>query len=355
MYEQFKAAGLKTFVFTAILALSLSLTPMYSYAEEQLSDAIEYKYYDEVTFNHPNFSSVLSNGNLLMCKVGYRDPAVVEVTPEGQEVWRFKGIQATSAVRLANGNTLITDSGAPGKPMAPRVIEVSKAGAVVWEYRLPSLAQAPRYAQRLANGNTLITLPFQIIEVSPAKKTVWSYGWGKPVSPDTKGYLARPVQATRLASGNTVIVDRGLVGGKVFEITPAKNIVWEYGNWQYTDGTKQVKRPMAAVQLANGNTVIADPGTYNLLEVSPAGELVQTMSWRQAITGKGIMHQWHAAPLEDGRVLLTVSYTNSKSRVLEIQTIGTRPFAKEAPPSTAADSAAGSVVPDSGAVVPQLQ
>ncbi|OAT79826.1 hypothetical protein [Desulfotomaculum copahuensis] len=395
----------------AFLALAAALAPALPAAA-----AVETDYRDDSTVSHPYAVQQLDDGNLLICRAGFLDPGVTEVTPSGAAVWSFPGVEAASAQRLSGGDTLIADSGAPGPPYTPRVIEVTPAGRVAWEYRLSSPAQAPRYAQRLANGDTLITLPFEIIEVSPAQKVVWSYGWGRPVAPGTPGFLANPVQAVRLANGNTLIVDQGFTGGRVFEITPQKQVVWQAGDYLYSpagggtgvsgtggaagtspapsgnngpagvpaadhgqdtrsaaanngndgitagsavgrgaavngdgsgnagNGLKetagngagdaagaaaanppggflrpiQLKRPTGAVRLANGDTLIADAGTSTLWEVTADGQVVRSASWQDALAGLPVMNQWLATPLSSGWVILPVTMTSSRSRVLVV-------------------------------------
>jgi hypothetical protein len=118
---------------------------------------------------------------------------IAEYDSTGKEVWsNTPGIATWSAERLKNGNTLITG--------ARMVREVSPAGATVWEF---SPADVPDYlfnsmqiAKRLPNGNTLIntwfnqwdgpvnpaTAPVQALEVTPDKKIVWALrAWGNPV------------------------------------------------------------------------------------------------------------------------------------------------------------------------------
>jgi hypothetical protein len=118
---------------------------------------------------------------------------IVEYDSAGKELWSHAPGTATwSAERLKNGNTLITG--------AKLVREVNPAGAAVWEF---SPADVPDYlfnsmqiAKRLPNGNTLIntwvnqwngpidpaTAPVQALEVTPDKKVVWALrAWGNPV------------------------------------------------------------------------------------------------------------------------------------------------------------------------------
>jgi outer membrane protein assembly factor BamB len=120
---------------------------------------------------------------------------VVEYDSYGKEVWSHTPapkMAVWSAERLKNGDTLISGSG--------MVREVSAAGATVWEF---SPADVPDYlfnsmqiAKRLPNGNTLIntwvnqwngpidplTAPVQALEVTADKKIVWALrAWGSPV------------------------------------------------------------------------------------------------------------------------------------------------------------------------------
>ncbi len=85
-----------------------------------------------------------------------------------------------AAIRLKNGNTLITDE----KEWLTR--EVNFKGETVWEFNcktdLPAVYQftsAPQSCTRLANGNTIFTSRGksgqgpQLIEVTRDKKVVW--------------------------------------------------------------------------------------------------------------------------------------------------------------------------------------
>jgi outer membrane protein assembly factor BamB len=119
---------------------------------------------------------------------------VVEYDSSGKELWSHTpGIATWSAERLKNGNTLISGSKA--------VREVNSAGATVWEF---TPADVPEYvfnsmqiAKRLPNGNTLIntwfnqwsgtadpaTAPVQALEITPEKKVVWALrAWDDPVN-----------------------------------------------------------------------------------------------------------------------------------------------------------------------------
>jgi len=117
---------------------------------------------------------------------------VVEYDLDGKEVWSCKAEHAWSAIRLKNGNTLISGDA------SQYVREVNANGERVWEL---TQADVPDYklgnlqtANRLANGNTVICSwiagdnntkhwsgTTQVFEVTPAKQVVWALAaWENP-------------------------------------------------------------------------------------------------------------------------------------------------------------------------------
>ena len=109
---------------------------------------------------------------------------VVEYDKEWKEIWSCPAPSAWAAVRLKNGNTLISGN------QHGYVREVNRAGEIVWEINKNDLPGFPLYVvqevNRLANGNTVICNwsgfvkkeewpnVVQIIEVTPQKKVVWA-------------------------------------------------------------------------------------------------------------------------------------------------------------------------------------
>ena len=129
--------------------------------------------------NSPNSAELLENGNVLIADLN--DNRAIEVTPSEQIVQTFTAGMTVGAVafasRLANGDTLLTDSGNAD------IVEVDTNDAVVWNYFTDAdpgtvLAPLPTRAVRLQNGNTLISDQFnnRVIEVNMAKEIVASYG-----------------------------------------------------------------------------------------------------------------------------------------------------------------------------------
>lgn len=127
----------------------------------------------------------LANGNYLVCHYG--DGVVREYDPAGKPVWEFSVPGGPhSAIRLPNGNTLI--SGADSHGAKATVLEVSPSGKVVWQVsgdELPGISlKFMAGIERLPNGNTLMCnwlghdnygQAAHLIEVTPGKKVVWTF------------------------------------------------------------------------------------------------------------------------------------------------------------------------------------
>jgi hypothetical protein len=98
------------------------------------------------------------------------------------------------------------------------------------------------------------------------REVVWAWG---------RGEIMGPHDATMLSSGNILVFDNGLGRGwsRVIELDPkTEEIVWEYraphGQRFYTDFQGSAQR------LANGNTLIAESRTGRVFEVTPSAEVV---------------------------------------------------------------------------------
>lgn len=154
----------------------------------------------KLKLNKPNAHSdtrlvrKIANGNYLVAHEA--DGFVREYDAAGKAVWEYEvplfdkpkkgghgpeawGNSLYSAVRLANGNTLI------GTGNGHSVLEVTPAKEIVWKVEqndLPGITLAwVTCVERLANGNTMIgnchagpNNP-QFIEVNKDKKVVWSF------------------------------------------------------------------------------------------------------------------------------------------------------------------------------------
>lgn len=117
---------------------------------------------------------------------------VVEYDATGKEIWSVAAPHVWAAIRLKNGNTLISGD------QAAFVREVNPKGETVWEVTKDELPGFPlsdvQDVERLANGNTIISnwiagdnnsddwpKSVQILEVTPDKKVVWALKqWDNP-------------------------------------------------------------------------------------------------------------------------------------------------------------------------------
>ena len=223
--------------------------------------------------NHHHDGRLLKNGNVLMlCAAELPDSVarkvqggqrgtevhskmwadyVVELTKEGRKVWEWRtwehldpadyqitAVQDTRSewthgnaiVELADGDLLISFRN------ISTIVKVERSsGRVIWRLGPPTLAgqHAPT---PLPNGNILIfdngsdrldqPFPFsRVIEVNPAtNQIVWKY---QEASTDNF-YSSCISNAQRLPNGNTLI-NEGLFG-RLFEVTPVGEVVWEYVN-----------------------------------------------------------------------------------------------------------------------------
>jgi hypothetical protein len=129
-------------------------------------------------------------GTILVSHMG--EGKVVEYDLEGKVVWSVKAESAWSAVRLKSGNTLIAGDS------RKYVREVDPKGQTVWELTQADVPDIKFFnlqtANRLANGNTVVCNwcagdsnaahwpgTVQVFEVTPAKKVVWALSsWGNP-------------------------------------------------------------------------------------------------------------------------------------------------------------------------------
>lgn len=131
-----------------------------------------------------------------------------------------------------------------------KVVEYDKNFKEVWSYNIKS----PWAAIRLRNGNTLITDEDDVLtrEVNPKGETVWELT--KDDIPSQYWY-GNAQAATRLANGDTIICSRGGKdqGPQLVEVTPEKKVVWVLQDWQDFG-------PATAVQVLDEPGIPEHPG-----------------------------------------------------------------------------------------------
>jgi outer membrane protein assembly factor BamB len=149
---------------------------------------------------------------------------------------------------LPSGNILVAGH------TSKKVLEVSRDKQVVWEFETSHNCYD---AHRLPDGNSLLAVGQQVIEITPSGETTWSYR--------AKGsiYGIQPLPADTLLLTDT---SRG-----VLEVTRDGEVVWEFAEANAFDA---FRRP-------DGNTLISSNKRF--VEVTPDGEVV----WELAGGGYG--------------------------------------------------------------------
>jgi hypothetical protein len=131
-----------------------------------------------------------------------------------------------------------------------RVVEYDKDFNEVWSYKIPT----PWAAIRLKNGNTLITdeRDVKTIEVTPDNRIVWEIS---PADLPAKYRYENSQSATRLADGDTIICSRGGSdqGPQLVEVARDKKVVWVLQDWTHFG-------PATAVQIFDDPGIPENPG-----------------------------------------------------------------------------------------------
>ena len=135
--------------------------------------------------NNPNSAERLANGNTLIADEGGN--RVIEVQNDGTIVWQYPATIDTAtlsgpafAIRLPSGDHALATDGNNNRAVE---VELGSDARGMWTYstatRNPSdPTPIPTRAVRLANGDTLVSDQFnnQVIEVDQAKNIVFTYG-----------------------------------------------------------------------------------------------------------------------------------------------------------------------------------
>jgi hypothetical protein len=230
---------------------------------------------------HARDGYVLENGNVLIC---WKDE-VVEYDRDHKVLFSYKKsseeVELGTAVRLDNGNTLITESG-----NAPRIIEVDMKGKIVQRTTLEpetdNIHMQTRMARKLENGNYLVPhlLAFKVKEYQADGTIVKTFTTDREELGGREG-RNWPFTAIRLENGNTLVTLTN--GNKVVELDPEGQIVWKVTNEDFEG--KPLADPCGAQRLPNGNTVIASYGAkegIRLLEIDREKNIVWTHSAHNA-------------------------------------------------------------------------
>jgi hypothetical protein len=155
------------------------------------------------------------------------DPEVDRITPQD---WREEWTHANTVEELPDGDVLVSF-----RNVSTVAIIERRTGSIRWRLGPGVLAQQ-HYPNLLPNGNILLfdngthradnPLTFsRVLEIDPAtKRIVWRY----QDRPMFNFYSPYESSAQRLPNGNTFICEG--VFGRLFEVTPEGEVVWEYIN-----------------------------------------------------------------------------------------------------------------------------
>ena len=191
---------------------------------------------------------LLPNGNIL-----FHDTwtTLKEITLDQKVVWTYdsakqngnagKRVHVHAFARLANGNTMIVESG------VGRVIEVNPKGKLAHQFPLkPGPTQNTRWARHTPEGTLLVCseVPGVVTEYDRTGKIIWDYL-----------IKTRVYGAIRLANGNTLIASGG--GKSVVEVTPERKVVWEIKN-QVAGANIDLGWMTCLQELPNGNRIIGN-------------------------------------------------------------------------------------------------
>ncbi|MDA8051592.1 MAG: PQQ-binding-like beta-propeller repeat protein [Rhodospirillales bacterium] len=230
----------------------------------------------------PDDVSVTPAGNLL---VNEPDLAcVVELDRRtGRVLWHYGHAghpgsapgflrQPDDSFRLADGTTLISDSG------NQRVIRVDPAGRIVWQYghtgrwgTAPGYLAAPNDAVPLRNGNILITTeyPPRVLEVTPAGAVRWSLALDR--LPSIRPAVRRASDAVPTGKPDRYLVAVYERPGRILELDHLGRVHWSYGP---ATGPGALDHPSAVIGLPDGNILISDDGHDRVLMVNHGGRVL---------------------------------------------------------------------------------
>ena len=156
------------------------------------------------------------------------DPEADRITYAGER--RHGWTHANTVAEMPDGNLLVSFRNISTVTVVERA-----SGRIVWKLGTPTIAQQHAPVP-LDNGNLLIfdngthrpdrSWPFsRVIEVEPAtQEIVWSYQ-ARPAFDFFSPYISN---AERLANGNTLVCEGNF--GRLFEVTPDGELVWEFVN-----------------------------------------------------------------------------------------------------------------------------
>jgi outer membrane protein assembly factor BamB len=141
-----------------------------------------------------------------------------------------------------------------------RLVELDTDGKLVWEFKVPSLTVI---FQTLPDGHVLLGYggnPTGVMEIDHDKKTVWNYVSKCP----------QVLGCQRLDNGNTLVAEQGPC--QAVEVNPKGEVVHITKLTTQEEGFHRQVRNVH--KLANGNILAAHEGDATVREVNPDGKVV---------------------------------------------------------------------------------
>jgi outer membrane protein assembly factor BamB len=174
-----------------------------------------------------------------------------------------------------------------------RLVKVDADGKLVWEHRFPGISVI---FQVLPKGHVIYAHggnPTGVREIDGAGKTVWDY---QSKCPQVLG-------CERLANGNTLVAEQGPC--QVVEVSPLGKVLRTI---KLTTSEKGYHLQLRNVHgLANGNILAAHEGEGAIREYTPAGKVV----WEYT----GVTNAGEAQRLANGNTLIPCA---TQRRVIEV-------------------------------------
>jgi hypothetical protein len=220
--------------------------------------------------------------------------ALLLLTPDGEEISRWHTFDHLDDLKRSLDTRpfldTVLDSALGGKPEEGPAATEAKTAVADDRYNfdyfhfntvglIPENPLGSRDG-RFRSGNLLICLRNvnQIVILEPATyRILWSWGQGE---------LEWPHHPTMLPSGHILVFDNGVHRkySRVLEMDPLRRIiVWEYRTDPPETFYSQARG--AAQRLDNGNTLITESDRGRVFEVTPAGEIVWT--WLNPVQHRG--------------------------------------------------------------------
>ena len=173
----------------------------------------------------------LPNGDVMTVDADAME--LVQLTDKGQRIAKRIPVPTDKKASPHNRYNLLRRTDAGTFLLALRTekafVEVDESGKELWRHAVPDL---PVVAERLANGNTLMSWRGGLIEATPKHEVVWELR--------TADITEFPVIIFggfhRFENGNTLIANSdwhyqpaGRNAVQVFEVTRDKRVVWKLG------------------------------------------------------------------------------------------------------------------------------